>query len=101
MYYCKKCGKNHKKNSKIGKKHIKYSKEKSKKSKSEKTATKKLYRSRKDKVIAGICGGLGEYTEIDSTVIRIIWILLILLSFGTGLLFYLLAWIIIPKEPEN
>ncbi len=92
MYYCKKCEKNHKKTSKIGKKHLKYSKKKKK--------SKKLYRSRTNKTIAGICGGMGEYFDMDPTLIRIIWILFLLLG-GSGLLLYLILWILIPKEPKN
>lgn len=60
---------------------------------------KKLYRSRKNFMIAGICGGLGEYFNIDPTVIRLIAAFSVLLG-GTGLFVYLIAWIVIPLEPE-
>ncbi len=60
--------------------------------------SKKLYRSRDDKVIAGVCGGLGEYFNIDPILIRIGFILLFL-SAGIGLLLYILLAIILPKEP--
>lgn len=59
---------------------------------------KKLYRSRQNRVFAGIAGGLGEYFEVDPVVIRLIWLVLIFLG-GTGLVAYLIAWLIIPKEP--
>lgn len=61
---------------------------------------KRIYRSRTDKIVAGICGGLGEYFSIDPVIIRIIFIIL-LLSVGSGILIYLIAWIVIPLEPED
>ncbi len=61
---------------------------------------KRVYRNRKDKIIAGVCSGLGEYFSIDPVIIRLIWIIAVLL-FGTGILAYILAWIVIPKKPEN
>ncbi len=59
--------------------------------------TKRLYRSKKDKIIAGVCGGIGNYLGIDPVVVRLVWVLLALCG-GAGILAYLLAWIIIPKE---
>ena len=58
---------------------------------------KKLYRSRDDKFLAGVCGGLADYFNIDSNLIRILWIILILFK-GAGVLVYLIAWLIIPEE---
>lgn len=58
----------------------------------------KLYRSVDDKMIGGVCGGLGEYFEIDSTLIRILFLALLFFG-GTGLLIYLVCWIIIPLKP--
>lgn len=60
--------------------------------------TKKLYRSRRDRVFAGVCGGIGEYFDIDSSLVRILWVLLIL-GPGTGLLAYIICAIIIPESP--
>lgn len=60
---------------------------------------KKLYLSDTDKKIGGVCGGIGEYFDKDPTVIRIIFILGILFSFGFGIFAYLLMWLIIPKKP--
>lgn len=51
-------------------------------------------------MIAGICGGLGKYLDIDPIFIRIILIIL-LFSVGSGILIYLIAWILIPLEPED
>jgi len=64
----------------------------------EDTVKEKLYRSRKDSTIAGVCGGLGEYFNVDPTFIRIIAVLLIFAD-GIGLWTYLIAWIIIPRRP--
>jgi len=58
---------------------------------------RRLYRSQTNKVIAGVCGGLGEYFNIDVTVIRLVWILLTLLG-GTGVIAYILAYFIIPAK---
>ena len=59
---------------------------------------KKLYRSRRDKQIAGVCGGLGEYFDRDSNVIRLLFLATLLLG-GSGLILYIAAWMIIPEEP--
>lgn len=59
---------------------------------------KKLYRSDTDKKICGVCGGLAEYLNVDSTVIRLIWLLLVLCA-GTGVLAYFIAAIIMPERP--
>ncbi|RCK77699.1 MAG: hypothetical protein IGBAC_2008 [Ignavibacteriae bacterium] len=59
---------------------------------------KKLYRSINDKWIAGVCGGIAEYLKVDAIIIRLLFILLILIG-GTGIIFYLLAWIMVPVNP--
>jgi phage shock protein C len=59
---------------------------------------KKLYRSGEDKKIAGVCGGLGDYFDIDPTIIRLIWLAMIF-AVGTGVLAYIIAWIIVPEKP--
>ena len=61
---------------------------------------KKLYRSRNDRVLAGICGGLGKFLNLDATVIRLLTVILCVLG-GSGLLIYILAAFIIPEEPYN
>lgn len=58
---------------------------------------KKLYRSNKQRIIAGICGGIADYTNSDPTLIRLIAVLLIFLP-GAGLLAYAILWLIIPLE---
>ena len=59
---------------------------------------KKLLRSKKNRVIAGVCGGIGEYLGIDPTVIRLLWVLFTFLSVGAGLIAYIIAWILIPEK---
>lgn len=61
---------------------------------------KKIYLSDTDKKIAGVCGGLGEYFGIDSTIIRLAWVfLLIPTAFVGGIIAYFIAAAIIPKRP--
>ncbi|MDA1196797.1 MAG: PspC domain-containing protein [Nanoarchaeota archaeon] len=59
---------------------------------------KKLVRSKKNKLLGGVCAGVGKYLDIDPTVVRLVWVLLSLASMGTGVLVYLIAWILIPEE---
>ena len=59
---------------------------------------KKLYRSRTDKKICGVCGGLAKYLGIDTTIVRLILVLCVLFA-GVGLLAYLIAALVIPEEP--
>ena len=61
--------------------------------------TKRLYRSRTECWLAGVCGGIGDYFDTDPTVIRVIFVLAALIM-GGGLLIYLILWLIIPLEPE-
>ena len=62
---------------------------------------KHLYRSKKDRILGGICAGLGEHLDIDPNIIRLIWAAVTILSFGTGILVYILAWIIIPEQETD
>lgn len=61
---------------------------------------KRLYLSNTDRKIGGVCGGLGEYFDRDPTLIRVIFILIALCSFGLGIIAYLLMWLIIPRKPK-
>ena len=61
---------------------------------------KKLYRVEDGKMIAGVCAGLGEYFNIDVTIIRLLWVFFVLAA-GTGILAYLLAAIIIPQKEQD
>jgi phage shock protein C len=58
----------------------------------------RLYRSKKERILGGVCAGLGEHLDVDPTVIRLIWAVVTLISFGTGIIVYILAWIIIPED---
>ena len=59
---------------------------------------KKLYKSTTDKKIAGVCGGIAEYFNVDATLIRLAWVLFSLLG-GSGLLAYIIAALIMPEQP--
>jgi phage shock protein C len=61
---------------------------------------KKFYRSKKDRVIAGVCGGIAEYFDIDPIIVRLIALSLVL-SAGGGIIAYIIAWIAVPNEPED
>ncbi len=65
-------------------------------------SVKKLYRSRKDRMIAGVIGGLAEYLEIDSSLLRLLTVAIALFTgFVPFLIFYIIAWIIIPEDPAS
>jgi len=61
---------------------------------------KKLYRSTNDRMIGGVCGGLGEYLGIDPTVIRLIFVL-IALTGGAGVLIYLIMFLVVPEASDG
>jgi phage shock protein C len=60
--------------------------------------TRKLYRSRTDRKLAGVCGGLAQYLNVDATAIRVLIVVLSVLG-GSGLVIYLAMWILVPSEP--
>jgi len=63
---------------------------------------KRLYLSTKDKKICGLCGGIGEYFEIDSTLVRLVWILVtVLTGVIPGVVAYFVAALVVPKEPAT
>ena len=59
---------------------------------------KKLYKSNQNKMLDGVCGGIAEYFGIDPTVVRLLWVLFSLMG-GCGILAYIIAAIIIPRNP--
>lgn len=61
-------------------------------------ATKRLYRSRSERWLAGVCGGIGNYLNLDATVIRVLFVIAGMVL-GGGLLVYIILWLIIPLEP--
>jgi phage shock protein C len=62
--------------------------------------THRLYRSKTDSMIGGVCGGVGAYFGIDPTLVRLIFVLLAIFG-GGGVLFYLILWIVIPLEGRS
>ncbi len=62
---------------------------------------KRLYRSGKDRVLGGVCGGIAEYLGVDPVIIRVIWVVATIASLGIGILAYIAAWIIIPRNPKH
>ena len=63
-------------------------------------SARRLYRSRTDRKIAGVCGGLAVYLGIDPVIPRLIWVAFVLAA-GAGLLAYLICWVVIPQEPAG
>ena len=61
---------------------------------------KKLYRSRQNRMLGGVCGGIGEYLNVDPTVVRLLWVLFTFVG-ASGLLAYLICLVIIPENPEQ
>ncbi|MGI6423059.1 MAG: PspC domain-containing protein [Candidatus Dojkabacteria bacterium] len=61
--------------------------------------TKRLYRSEKDVMIGGVCAGLAQYLNIDPSVVRIVFVSVVLLG-GSGVLVYIILWAILPLESE-
>jgi phage shock protein C len=59
---------------------------------------RRLYRSRDEKMIGGVCGGLAEYFSVDPTFVRLIWVVITLVG-GAGVLLYLVLWVITPLSP--
>jgi len=63
---------------------------------------KRLYRSRTDKKLGGVCSGIGEYFDLDPTLIRVLWVIItVFTGFAPGIIAYILLWIIVPEEPEK
>ncbi len=58
---------------------------------------KRIYRSSRDRMLGGVCGGLGEYFDVDPTIVRLVAVVFALS--GAGILAYIIAWIIIPDQP--
>ncbi len=61
-------------------------------------ARKRLVRVREGRKIAGVCGGLAEYFDLDVTLIRVVWLVVLIIG-GFGLIPYVIAWIVMPEEP--
>lgn len=64
--------------------------------------TKRLYKSHNDKMVCGVCSGIGDYFNVDPTLIRLAWVVFTVLTmFWTGIIAYVIACIIIPEEPGD
>lgn len=61
---------------------------------------KRLYRSQNDCMLGGVCSGIAKYLDADPSIIRLLWILFAFAA-GGGLIAYIIAWIIIPREPHR
>jgi phage shock protein C len=61
----------------------------------------RIYRSRSERMLAGVAGGLGEYADIDPTIVRLIWVAAFLTTGPLALFLYLLCAIVIPREPGS
>jgi phage shock protein C len=61
---------------------------------------KKLMRSSSDKKLGGVCAGLAEYFDMDTTLVRVLWLLIVLCG-GTGILLYVILWIVLPLAPPQ
>jgi phage shock protein PspC (stress-responsive transcriptional regulator) len=60
--------------------------------------SEKLYRSRTNRQVAGVCGGLAERFNVDATLVRVLFVLLAIFGFA-GIILYVAMWIIVPEEP--
>jgi phage shock protein C len=60
---------------------------------------KRLYRGTRNRMLGGVCAGLGEHLDVDPTIIRLVWVAVTLLSIGIGIIVYIIAWVIVPEEP--
>lgn len=62
--------------------------------------TRKLQRSTSNKMIAGVCAGVGKYFNLDPTIIRVLYVLMVFFA-GFGILLYLILWLVIPSESQQ
>ena len=61
---------------------------------------KRLMRPRAGRKIAGVCAGFADYFDLDATLVRLVWLVIVIFG-GTGLLAYVIGWIVMPEEPET
>lgn len=62
---------------------------------------RRLYRSGKNRILGGVCGGVSEYFKMDPTLIRILWAIIVFFPPGLGILMYILFWIFVPRNPNH
>jgi phage shock protein C len=65
------------------------------------TTYRKLYRSRVNRMVAGVCGGIAEHTNVDPTVVRVLFVVLAFVTGGAALLAYPVLWVIVPETPQQ
>jgi len=63
-------------------------------------SAKRIYRSRSDRMLGGVCGGFAEYFHIDATLVRVLWALACFLN-GLGVIAYIISWIVVPENPDQ
>ena len=61
---------------------------------------KRLYRVEREAKLAGVCGGVAEYFNIDANIVRLIWVIVTLCSVGAGLILYIVASVLLPKKSD-
>jgi phage shock protein C len=62
---------------------------------------RRLYRSRADRRMGGVCGGIAEYFGVDPVIVRLLWVGLTIVSFGAGILLYIVALLVVPNNPHQ
>jgi phage shock protein PspC (stress-responsive transcriptional regulator) len=65
------------------------------------TPYRKLYRSRTDRMFAGVCGGIAEYSRMDPTIVRVLMVVLTFVTGGGALLAYPILWMVVPETPQQ
>jgi phage shock protein C len=65
------------------------------------TAYRKLYRSRSNRMVAGVCGGIAEYSNMDPTIVRVLMVILAFFTGGGALLAYPVLWMVMPEAPQQ
>ncbi|MCW2640857.1 MAG: hypothetical protein JWP76_3163 [Dactylosporangium sp.] len=65
------------------------------------TAYRKLYRSRTNRMFAGVCGGIAEYSNMDPTIVRVLMVILTFFTGGGALLAYPILWMVVPEAPQQ
>lgn len=64
------------------------------------TSQDRYVRSRSDRVLAGVCGGLADYLDLDPTLVRVLWVVITIFSVGIGVVAYILLWLLAPEEGD-
>ncbi|HEV7898946.1 MAG TPA: PspC domain-containing protein [Planosporangium sp.] len=65
------------------------------------TSYRKLYRSRTDRMVAGVCGGIADYSNMDPTIVRVLFVVLAFFTGGGALLAYPILWLVVPEAPRQ